>query len=127
MSKFVNIDTIMEPARIPHNLSQESMPDTDRGDSKHGVSLQSPSWTGVRSLLGTDGSLDRDRDRDVAGTGAGAGVIQTSHNPSGSSGSISSDPSSTSSLVPSSEKANDRSKAAKRQKSKEPKSYKSSI
>lgn len=121
MSKFVNIDTIMEPARIPHNLSQESMPDTDRGDSKHGVSLQSPSWTGVRSLLGTDGSLDRD------GAGAGAGVIQTSHNPSGSSGSISSDPSSTSSLVPSSEKANDRSKAAKRQKSKEPKSYKSSI
>ena len=121
MSKFVNIDTIMEPARIPHNLSQDSMPDTDRGELKHAVSLQSPTWTGVRSLLGTDGSLDRDR------AGAGAGVIQTIHNPSSSSGSISSDPSSTSSLVPSSEKSNDRSKAAKRQKSKEPKSYKSSI
>jgi hypothetical protein len=124
MSKFVNIDTIMEPARIPHNVSQDSMTDMDRGDSKHPVQLQSPSWTGVRSLLGTDGSLERSR----AGSGAGAaaGAIQTLHNPSGSSGSISSDPSSTSSLVPS-ERTTDRSKAAKRQKSKEPKSYKSSI
>lgn len=117
MSKFVNIDTVMEPARIPHNVSQESMTDMDRGDSKHPVQLQSPSWTGVRSLLGTDGSLERDR--------AGAGVTQTLHHPN-SSGSISSDPSSTSSLVPS-ERTTDKSKAAKRQKSKEPKSYKSSI
>ena len=122
MSKFVNIDTIMEPARIPHNVSQDSMTDMDRGDSKHAAQLQSPSWTGVRSLLGTDGSLERDR----AGAGAGAGVIQTLHHPSNSSGSISSDPSSTSSLGPS-ERTTDKSQAAKRQKSKEPKSYKSSI
>lgn len=120
MSKFVNIDTVMEPARIPHNVSQESMTDMDRGDSKHPVQLQSPSWTGVRSLLGTDGSLERDR------AGSGSGAIQTLHHPSNSSGSISSDPSSTSSLVPS-ERTTDKSKAAKRQKSKEPKSYKSSI
>lgn len=58
MSRFVNIDNVMEPAQISQNSNQDSVPsrDSTRGEHSRSTSHQSPSrsWTGVRSLLGGD-------------------------------------------------------------------------
>jgi hypothetical protein len=133
MSRFVNIDPIMAPVQISHNSTQDSMPrdrdrDNSRGEHVRSASQHSPSWTGVRSLLGSG----RTQKEGSGGGGEGSLASQLQENSSSSPNSISSDPSSVSSLIPSAvssadKVATDKSKAAKRQKSKEPKSYKSTI
>lgn len=131
MSRFVNIDPIMAPVQISHNSTQDSMPrdrDNTRGEHVRSASQHSPSWTGVRSLLGGR----RTQKEGSGGGGEGSLASQLQDNSSSSPNSMSSDPSSVSSLIPSAvssadKAATDKSKAAKRQKSKEPKSYKSTI
>lgn len=134
MSRFVNIDPIMAPVQISHCSTQDSLPrdrDNSRGDHVRSASQHSPSWTGVRSLLG-GGRSHKDGSGSGGGSGGPGSLASQVQDTSSSPNSISSDPSSVSSLIPSTastadKAATDKSKAAKRQKSKEPKSYKSTI
>lgn len=132
MSRFVNIDNVMEPAQISQNSNQDSVPsrDSTRGEHSRSTSHQSPSrsWTGVRSLLGGD----RGKRGKEGGTDGPLSLQSQDTNLS----SLPSDPalsSSSSSSLPAmgtnaaDKIVSDRNKPPKKQKAKEPKSYKSSI
>ena len=112
MQKFANIDTVMEPAQISQTMSQDQTPSSGKNLMRSVTGLHSPSWTGIRSMLG-------DRGRRYGGD-----------NPlssQGDSNSISPMSSSESTSTSNGMNVGERGKTGKRAKAKEPKSYKSGI
>ena len=123
MTKFASIDTIMEPAQISHTMSQ-SQDQPSIGDPKREMmnsitGVQSPSWSGVRSLLGDKGRKDRSREEGP--------LYSQGENESIPPSSVDFSPSSLTSSSTVEKSAGDKSKTVRKPKAKEPKSYKSSI